>query len=226
MKTTILYVVGKVYRPLERDLRNHIAKMAADGRPVRAEATQAHVFWLVEEYASRGRLDLVALYVPSPRNRLLGNQYDRGEEIDRMLAKAAREGAAIVYCGGLAAADEAMLEGATHCEGDRPCSEKPVPQCVARTAEGLVLLVASSYTDDWRQVVAGTDMAEAALRQGTPVFWMSTAKDGPAMPFAKGFWAPLRNDRGEIRLPVIWQWRAKAQPASTPARASQLAVAS
>jgi len=214
MKTTILYTVGKVYRPLERDLRNHIAKMAADGRPVRAEATQAHVFWLVEEYASRGRLDLVALYVPSPRNRLLGNSYHRGEEIDSLLAKAGGEGASIVYCGGLAAADEAMLDS----------SQSPVGS--SQTGGGLVLMVASSYTDDWRQVVAGTDMAEVALRQGVPVFWMSTAKDGPAMPFARGFWAPLRNDRGEIRLPVIWQWQAKAQPASTPARASQLVVAS
>ncbi len=214
MKTTILYVVGRVYQPLEKDLRTYIATMAAQGRPVRAEATQAHVFWLVEEYASRGRLDLVALYAPSSRNRLLGNSYDRGEQIDRLLVKAAGEGAAVVYCAGLAAADEAMLDS----------SQSPVGS--SQTGGGLVLLVASSYTDDWRQVVAGTDMAEAALRQGTPVFWMSTAKDGPAMPFAKGFWAPLRNDRGEIRLPVIWQWRAKAQPASTPARASQLAVAS
>ena len=187
MKTTILYVVGRVYQPLEKDLRTYIATMAAQGRPVRAEATQAHVFWLVEEYASRGRLDLVALYAPSSRNRLLGNSYDRGEQIDRLLVKAAGEGAAVVYCAGLAKADEAMLAG----DG----------------GEGLVLMVASSYTDDWRQVVAGTDMAEAALRQGTPVFWMSSAPDGPAMPFAKGFWAPVRTDHGEIRLPLIWQWR-------------------
>lgn len=74
-KPVVLYVTGRIYRPLEVMLRQFVSGLAQAGRPVRVEATQEHVPMLLEAYAAHGRLDRVALYVPALRNRSLATGF-------------------------------------------------------------------------------------------------------------------------------------------------------
>lgn len=190
-QTTVLYVVGRIYKPLEGLLRQLIGTMAGKGTPVRAEATQGHVGMLVEAYQEAGRLDRLALYVPVGQGRRLGSSFHGGEDIDRMLLQAAEGGANVVYCGSLTKADEALL----------------VPGVKCQVSSAVV--VASSFTDDWRQVVCGTDLAEMAIQAGLPVFWLTTAREAPAMLFAAGQWRPVQGHGLTWHGNVLWRWRGE-----------------
>lgn len=185
----VVYVTGRIYRPLESMLRQFVSGLAQVGQPARVEATQEHVPMLLEAYAAQGRLDRVALYVPGLRNRSLANSFHRGAEIDVMLRDAGALGASLVYCGDLTAAEKAMLDvGATDrnslgaLKGERSL---PVSRPYGVDA-GLLVVVASSYTDDWRQIVAGADLAEAAIAAGILTFWLTTAREAPRLEGCEG----------------------------------------